>query len=199
MDAEAILVVIILVTLGFLGFCVYFIFKNLEFVIRAINLYEKMISREDMMIKLLMDIRDNTKTVSSDDINLLNDSRESVISNSYDSIEDEVDDYEEKNWEELEKEQLDTEDSEPDQQNDGSEQFAEYYDEIRDKLMIELKRKLTSDQELTILNGMSRLSYHELKNMGTKPEDLSEVGLKVYQALMEKIEQYKILNQGNNT
>jgi hypothetical protein len=36
---------------------IYFIFKALEFVIRAINLYEKMINRQDVMIKLLSELR----------------------------------------------------------------------------------------------------------------------------------------------
>ena len=41
---------------AFVAFCIFFFFKLLEFVIRAINLYEQMISRQDVMIKLLKDI-----------------------------------------------------------------------------------------------------------------------------------------------
>ena len=187
------LTIIVLGILAFIGFCIYFIFKILEFVIRAINLYERIITREDVIIKLLIDIRDNTKSVDSDD----------WTDNEIDEYEDnEVDECEEERWDASVEEQIDLEDcevAEQPEEEENFEQFAEYYDEIREKLMIELKMKLTSDQELTILNGMSGLSYNELKNMGTKPEDLSEVGLKVYQALMEKIEQYNILNQGNST
>ena len=50
---EGILIVILLISLGFIGFCVYFIFKILQFVIQAINLYKDMIVRIDMIIKSL--------------------------------------------------------------------------------------------------------------------------------------------------
>lgn len=46
---------------GFACFVIYFIFKLLEFVITAVNLYRKIITRQDTMIKLLIDIRDGTK------------------------------------------------------------------------------------------------------------------------------------------
>lgn len=42
-------------------FIIYFYFKVLQFVIQAINLYKKMVIRQDAMIHLLLDIRDNTK------------------------------------------------------------------------------------------------------------------------------------------
>jgi predicted Zn-ribbon and HTH transcriptional regulator len=51
-------IVSVLVVLGFIGFAIYFIFKQLEFVIRAINLYERMITRQDTIIELLKDIRE---------------------------------------------------------------------------------------------------------------------------------------------
>lgn len=54
---QGIAVVIVLVILSFIGFVIYFIFKQLEFVIQAINLYKKMINRQDAMLKLLKDIR----------------------------------------------------------------------------------------------------------------------------------------------
>ena len=50
-----------IVILAFIIFCIYFIFKSLQFVIQAVNLYKKMIIRHDAIISLLMDIRDNTK------------------------------------------------------------------------------------------------------------------------------------------
>jgi ribosomal protein L40E len=55
------LTLLVLVFLAFVGFVIYFIFKQMEFVLTATNLYKKMISREDMIIKLLLDIRDDTK------------------------------------------------------------------------------------------------------------------------------------------
>jgi hypothetical protein len=60
-------VLIILAFLAFIGFCIYFIFKQLQFVIMAINLYKKMINREDAILKVLVDIRDNTKKFSDTD------------------------------------------------------------------------------------------------------------------------------------
>jgi len=47
--------------LGFVGFSIYFIFKQLQFVIQAVNLYKKILYREEAIIKILLDIRDNTK------------------------------------------------------------------------------------------------------------------------------------------
>jgi len=48
--------------LAFAVFCVYFIFKQIEFVLLATNLYRKMITRQDATIQLLIDIRDHTTT-----------------------------------------------------------------------------------------------------------------------------------------
>ena len=58
---EGTLVIFTLIGFAFIIFNIYFIFKILQFVIMAINLYKKMVNREDAMIKLLIDIRDNTK------------------------------------------------------------------------------------------------------------------------------------------
>jgi hypothetical protein len=59
--AAAVIVILILLVIGFMIFVVYFVFKLLQFVIMAINLYKKMVNRQDATIKLLLDIRDNTK------------------------------------------------------------------------------------------------------------------------------------------
>jgi ankyrin repeat protein len=48
----------ILVYVVFVCFVIYFVFKMLGFIFRAIALYEKMINRQDDMIKLLIQIRD---------------------------------------------------------------------------------------------------------------------------------------------
>lgn len=47
------------------GFCIFLIvlmFKALQFTLTATNLYKKILSREDLIIKLLIDIRDGTKS-----------------------------------------------------------------------------------------------------------------------------------------
>ena len=49
------------IVIGFILFCVYFIFKQIEFVVVSVNLYRKMVRQQDSMVKLLIDIRDNTK------------------------------------------------------------------------------------------------------------------------------------------
>lgn len=58
---EAAAGIISLIAISFIIFSVYFTFKILQFVVTATNLYKKMINRQDAMIKLLFDIRDNTK------------------------------------------------------------------------------------------------------------------------------------------
>ena len=62
MNTQAVITLIVLVLLGFIGFCIYFIFKILQFVIQATNLYKDMVTRQDVMIKLLKDIRDKGKS-----------------------------------------------------------------------------------------------------------------------------------------
>lgn len=51
------LFLVVIAFLVFAAFVIYFIFKILEFVIRAVKLYERMVSRLDLMVKLLADIR----------------------------------------------------------------------------------------------------------------------------------------------
>jgi ribosomal protein L40E len=55
-------ILLILLVCG--GFSIYFVFKQVQFIIQSVNLYKKILGREDAIIKLLMDIRDNTKTFS---------------------------------------------------------------------------------------------------------------------------------------
>ena len=62
---EGALVVLGIIIVAFIIFVVYFIFKNLQFVIMAINLYKKMVNRQDATLRLLLDIRDNTKKYDS--------------------------------------------------------------------------------------------------------------------------------------
>ena len=65
MDTQAVITVIVLVLLGFLSFCIYFIFKILQFVIQAINLYKDMVTRQDVMIKLLKGISNKSMPYSN--------------------------------------------------------------------------------------------------------------------------------------
>lgn len=54
---EGFLLIIVLALLAFIGFVIYFIFKILQFVIQAVDLYKKMVERQDTMVKILVDIR----------------------------------------------------------------------------------------------------------------------------------------------
>jgi len=65
---EGFLVILAIVVIGFILFCIYFIFKLLQFVIVAVNLYKKMVKRQDAIIKILLDIRDKTKSVKQKEI-----------------------------------------------------------------------------------------------------------------------------------
>ena len=65
---QGFIIILLFVGIGFVLFNIYFFFKALQFVISAINLYKKMINREDAIIKLLIDIRDNTKKYSESSI-----------------------------------------------------------------------------------------------------------------------------------
>ncbi len=52
--------ILVLMGLGFIFFCIYYIFKQMQFVIQAINLYKDMVVRQDAMLKILKDIRDGS-------------------------------------------------------------------------------------------------------------------------------------------
>ncbi|MBC8383728.1 MAG: zinc ribbon domain-containing protein [Candidatus Cloacimonetes bacterium] len=58
---EGFLSILAIVVIGFIIFCIYFIFKQIQFVLVAVNLYKKMVKRQNAMIKILLDIRDQTK------------------------------------------------------------------------------------------------------------------------------------------
>ena len=58
MNLQTLIVIVVLGFLVFVGFVIYFIFKQIQFFIQATNLYKKMVTRQDMMIKLLTDIRE---------------------------------------------------------------------------------------------------------------------------------------------
>ena len=48
--------IVIICFLGFVGFVIYYLFKQLQFILQAMNLYKDMVIRQDVMIKLLSDI-----------------------------------------------------------------------------------------------------------------------------------------------
>ena len=76
------------------------------------------------------------------------------------------------------------------EQNKKLSKYAEEYEKVKDKIINELKKELTTKKELAILTYLSGLTYYDLKDMVTKPEDLSEITLRIYRLLMEKVESY---------
>ena len=68
MGAGGIFTVLILGLVGFILFCIYFILKQLEFVLVSVNLYKKMVHRQDAMVNLLLDIRDQSKKYNQSSI-----------------------------------------------------------------------------------------------------------------------------------
>jgi predicted PurR-regulated permease PerM len=62
------IIFIVLLLVAIFIFGIYFVFKQAQFVAQAVNLYKKMIARQDTMLKLMKDIRDNTKSVNLDEL-----------------------------------------------------------------------------------------------------------------------------------
>ena len=62
---EVFMPVIVIILVAFILFCIYFIFKQIQFVLVSVNLYKKMVTRQDAIVNLLLDIRDNTKKYHS--------------------------------------------------------------------------------------------------------------------------------------
>ena len=65
---EGFIVISAIIVIGFFLFSIYFMFKLIQFVIVAVNLYKKMVKRQDAMIKILLDIRDQTKSFKQKEI-----------------------------------------------------------------------------------------------------------------------------------
>jgi len=57
-----------IVVIGFILFTIYYFFKQIQFVIVSVNLYKKIVKRQDAMIKILLDIRDQTKSSEQKEI-----------------------------------------------------------------------------------------------------------------------------------
>ena len=58
---QDIVILVVLVLLGLFVFYIYFCIKVLGFYLNATRLYREMIRRQDATMRLLVDIRDNTK------------------------------------------------------------------------------------------------------------------------------------------
>ena len=47
--------------MAFVVFVIYYVFKAVQLVLVSVNLYKKMVNRQDAMVELLLDIRDGMK------------------------------------------------------------------------------------------------------------------------------------------
>jgi len=63
-----VIVLIGVVVVVIFGFGVYYLFKQIQFFLTATNLYKAMIQKQETIIQLLVDIRDNKKSVSVENI-----------------------------------------------------------------------------------------------------------------------------------
>lgn len=93
MTTGGIITIIILILLAGLGFFLYFVFKQVQFILQAVNLYKDMIARQDMMIRLLKDIRERGGLISHDmpvesPLTLSDESQQKSIDESKDTEED---------------------------------------------------------------------------------------------------------------
>ena len=73
------LIIVLISITSIIIFIIYFLYKILQFVITATNLYKKMVNRLDANLKLLIDIRDNTKKYEASDLEKLLDDEATVF------------------------------------------------------------------------------------------------------------------------
>lgn len=58
--------VVTLIGISILIFSIYYIYKQLQYVLVSVNLFKKIVNRQDAIIKVLLDIRDNTNEFTSE-------------------------------------------------------------------------------------------------------------------------------------
>lgn len=178
---EAILKVSIFLLLPFIAFAIYFFFKCLQFVVQAISLHKKMVIRQDATIKLLVDIRDNTKQY---DLEALSVEDETALSKP-ESTPRPI--YSEENLRPLEEAKKDA----------IKEELAAKYESSRKPIVDELKGTLETKNKREILEGLSQLDYYELTELDENPDQLTGTVSVVCRALVDKIKQ--TIGEGEKT
>lgn len=96
---EGFIIFSMLVILGFIVLCIYFIYKQIEFVVVSVNLYKKMVKQQSAMAEILLDIRDQTKNFNKTESSIKSDNKSEIDSSStksaiYDNEDDVNDDDE---------------------------------------------------------------------------------------------------------
>jgi len=71
--------------------------------------------------------------------------------------------------------------------NAALEELSDKYEDFKDTIINEVKKSLKTKEEIRILEGQSRLTYIELINLGSDPNQLTDMGLSVYRLLIDRI------------
>jgi predicted RNA-binding Zn-ribbon protein involved in translation (DUF1610 family) len=79
-DVQGFILLLLLVLVGLFLFAIYFVFKVLDFFVNATRLYRRMVRRQDATIKLLLDIRDNTKAADLSGLDAPDDDQQEEMS-----------------------------------------------------------------------------------------------------------------------
>lgn len=61
MGMDLLAIIALIVVFAFLLFLIYFIFKNIQFILVSVGLYKKMVNNQETMVKILVEIRDQGK------------------------------------------------------------------------------------------------------------------------------------------
>lgn len=189
---QGFLTVFVLIVLAFVGFVIYFIFKQIQFFIQAINLYKKMVERQDMTIKLLSDMRDKSSNPSQISSNPDILSKSSSVTTNGDISREERDKHKYTSFDSTpidngnDKEEYNANKS-VDKTDELDNISAEKYDGSKQHIFQAIKEELTTDNERAILENLYRLDYYTLRKAGNKPDELTEEAKHVYSLLFSKI------------
>lgn len=181
--------ILVILGIGFILFFGYFIFKQIQFYLVAVDLYKKMINREDLMIKLLLDIRDKTKRAKLDEL------RNTDGQGGAPKCRYESDEFDLTPAERMQMGLMPTTGDEAEVAEEVEEEddrriihLANQYEKIKYGIIKDLKTNLKTNEEIRFLESWAHLTYQEIKKLGQRPEDLTEKALSVYRLFIQKID-----------
>jgi len=194
---EAILEFSIFLLLPLIAVAIYFFFKCLQFLDQAASSYKKMVIRQEATLKLLVDIRDNTKKY---DLRALAAEEEIALAKSkptprftyFQGILSPVKDAKSINEHVSEpmpeeEQNVVVEDEEAKKQA-TKEMIAAKYESSKQPIVAELKDTFETNNKREILKGLSQLDYYKLTELAANPGQLTETGRVVCRALVDKIQ-----------
>lgn len=190
----------IFLLLPFVAGAIYFFIKGLQFFDQATNLYHKIVRRQDAVLKLLVDIRDNTvkfdlRTLYAEEDTAVAKPKPATPRFTYSQgVLRAVEDIQEINQQVSgtvpgEDQNRREEDEEEAKRQAIIEMVAAKYESSRQPIVAELREAFDSDNKREILDGLSQLDYYKLAELAKNPGDqLTETGRVVCRALVDKIE-----------